>query len=258
MAGYSMFWRGVITMMLMCMPLMVTAQRDVMLTRAQLDSLVNPTISTQAPDVLEVDAQHKNLGKIGAEDMINVSYTLRNTASYPVTITELRSSCSCLKVTSKPTTIEPNGTIRIEAQFNPTGRSGEFRQNIHLYTDLDSSYPTKRLSIEGIVENNDAWSYLPEYMGLLRLSRKEVIINSQGSERIAIANSGSKPLRLSAHSTLPGLQLRTEPEVLDPGTEGDMVISYIGELATTLSTMLVVEGVDAVAPQRVIKVTIKR
>jgi hypothetical protein len=37
-----------------------------------------------------------------------------------------------------------------------------------------------------------------------------------------------------------------------------MVISYIGELATTLSTMLVVEGVDAAAPQRVIKVTIKR
>jgi hypothetical protein len=102
-------------------------------------------------------------------------------------------------------------------------------------------------------------------MGTLRLSRKSVTLDGvrrdiTRTERIAIANSGTRDLRLTAQSTTPSITLRTEPEILAPGAEGDIVISYTPteEVTTDMETMLVVEGCEARASERVIRITIKR
>jgi hypothetical protein len=55
-----------------------------------------------------------------------------------------------------------------------------------------------------------------------------------------------------------GLSLRCEPEVLQPGQEGDIVIWYSGDLTTDLNTILVLEGVEASPVDRIIKVKLKR
>ena len=259
MAGCSMFWRGIITMVLLCYPIMAMAQRDFP-TRQELDSLVNPSPSKRAAGAFITPERHMNIGTIGAGELTSVSFTLHNTTSEPIAITEIRSSCSCLRVATKPQVVKAHETIRIDASLNTEGRKGEFRHNILIYTLLDNNHPTERLSVEGFVQNDDQWLHLPESMGDLRLTRKEVTIVGQGEERIAMANTSTKPIRLKALATVAGLSLRTEPDVIEAGAEGNIIISYKPSraLVSDLETMLIVEGVDASAMERVIKIKIKR
>jgi hypothetical protein len=148
--------------------------------------------------------------------------------------------------------------ITVEAHFNPEGRNGGFRQKILLYTDLDDKLPTEQLTIEGVIENDDEWLHLPYCMGELRMSRKEMTITSRGEERISVANSGDKPMRLRATTTVAGLYMRTEPEVINPGMEGDIVVVYDNEPIGEINTILIIEGINAMPSERMIKVKIKR
>ena len=250
-------WRVIIAMMLLCAPLMATAQRHNFLSRAALDSLVNPTLSTKASGALRATAKSKNIGTISAEEVIKISFTLRNATSTAITITKLRSSCSCLRVVTKPTVVEPNATISVDAEFNPAGRNGSFSHNILLYTSLDTERPTERLTLEGEVRNGDEWLHLPERMGALRLSRKEVTLTSRGYERIIVANTSSQPLRLTAQPSLAGLEFRCEPEIIEAGEEGNIALRYIGE-PRDLTTLLIVEGISGRPTERMIKITIKQ
>lgn len=250
-------WRVIIAMMLLCAPLMATAQRHNFLSRAALDSLVNPTLSAKASGALRATAKSKNIGTISAEEVIKISFTLRNVTSTAITITKLRSSCSCLRVITKPTVVEPNATISVDAEFNPAGRNGSFSHNILIYTSLNAERPTERLTLEGEVRNGDEWLHLPERMGALRLSRKEITLTTKGYERIIVANTSSQPLRLTAQPSLTGLEFRCEPEILEAGEEGYIALRYIGE-PRDITTMLIVEGITGRPTERMIKITIKQ
>ena len=258
MAGCSMqWWRVIVAIAVMCQPLGAMAQREHLLRRAEIDSLVNPQLSTKAIAALGVDSSDHNLGVIDADTPQQVSYRVRNNTSQPIIITELRSSCSCLKITSSPSRIEAGESLEVVAMFNPRGRNGGFMLNIWVYTNLDSQYPTARLTLSGEVRSADTWLHLPKQMGPLRMSRKEVTIATRGRERIAVANTSTMPLRLKAHTTVKGLELNTEPEVIEPGGEAEIVISYQGE-PMEHKTMLVVEGITGKATERIISVTLKR
>ena len=244
---------------LICLPLVAMAQRDFP-TRQQLDSLVNPTQSKSAAGALVADTKERNVGTIGTEEVLRLNYTLMNTTSQPITITEIRSSCSCLRVATKPQVVKSKESVTIEAQLSTKGRSGEFRHNIFVYTHLDTSHPTERLSVRGTIENIDEWLHLPKQMGPLRVTRKEVTITGRGEERIAVANTSTKGVTLTALSTIEGLSLRTEPKVIEAGKEGDIVICYNPTTAPRhdIETMLIVEGVEASPRERTIRITIKR
>lgn len=237
-----------------------SAQGRGFLSREALDSLVNPSVSTKAMGILECKEGVLNVGTISDESVVVVRYLVRNTSNRSVVITQLRSSCGCLKVATSLTAIEPNGSVEVVANFDPKGRNSSFRYNILLYTELDNTYPSLRLTLEGKVESHDSWSHLPYRMGGLRLSRKAVAINSRGVERIACANGTDSPMRLSARSTVAGLALCTEPEIIAPNSEGDIVITYDPKtaLSTDLRTMLIVEGVEATPTERMITITITK
>ena len=242
----------------LCMPAGVMAQRNTLPTRQQLDSLVNPAQSIKGAGTLVVETKSIDLGTIEGEDLINFSFGVRNTTEETITITNLSASCSCIKLLTKPTVVAPHASLRVDARFNPAGRNSSFRYTIRVYTNLDPELPTERVTVTGDVKCSDEWYNLPERAGALRLSRKVVTIADRGEERIAVANSSNRALQITSHSTLPGLTLRCEPAVLEPGGEGDIVISYSGELTTELNTMLILEGVEATPSERMIKVTIQR
>lgn len=252
-------------MLLLAATMGVTAQQRTLPSREALDSLVNPSLSDIAARMIAIEPTTIDLGEVGDDAPINILFTIANTTTEPITITEIRTSCSCLKVTSGIEHLAAAESARLRAEFNPRGRNGEFLLRVLVYTSQDATRPAARLDIEGMVVASDIWGHLPESMGTLRLSRKSVTLDGvrkaiTRTERIAIANSGTRDLRLTAQSTTPGITLRTEPEILAPGAEGDIVISYTPteEVTTDMETMLVVEGCEARASERVIRITIKR
>ena len=237
------------------------AQERRVLSRAELDALVNPTLSEVAQGAIVAEPATRNMGEVADTDKVNAYFTLRNTTAEAIEITEVRSSCSCLKVVTPITCIEAERSVTLRAEFNPAGRNGGFSIPILLYTTLDKTHPTTRLVVEGSVMATDEWSHLPEQMGTLRLSRRSVTFDSvTRTERIAVVNTGDTPLRLSVRPTTEGISLRTEPEVLMPNAEGDIVITYspTTEPEQNIETAIIVEGCGTARPtERMIKITIK-
>ena len=244
--------------LLAVMPMSLSAQSRSLLSREALDSLVNPHSSPKASGVLTLSQSRIALGDIEDDEAVYFNFELRNTSEHSVTITEFRPSCGCIKVETKPQSIAPNATLRVCALFNPAGRNSEFSYRINIYTDLDSELPAERVMVEGCVKSLDRWLHLPQRAGVLRLSRKDVELSSRGRERIAVANSGDKAITITAKPMEEGLTLRCEPEVLQPNAEGNIYICYSGEIVSEIATILILEGVEASAAERMIKVKLKK
>lgn len=248
------------------LPVCASAQGRTTLSRAALDSLVNPALSTTAEGVLHSDMECIDIGTIEGGGRHEVCFTIRNISDEEVIIDRLRSSCSCLSIGTTPQHLDSGNSLDIEATLNTAGRSGRFSHNILIYTSKDKMLPTLRMRIEGEIINNDTWLHLPVEMGCLRLSRNSLVLDNirvgaRRSERIACANSGEHTLHISATSTIEGLTLRCEPEMLMPGAEGDIVVSYEPTVelpVPELRTALIVEGVEASPTQRMINITIRR
>ena len=237
------------------------AQERRVLSREELDALVNPTLSEVAVGAIVAEPATRNVGEVADSERVNTYFVLRNTTAEAIEISELRSSCSCLKITTSITRIEAGESITLRAEFNPTGRNGGFSIPILLYTPIDTKHPTLRLTVEGSVVATDEWSHLPQRMGTLRMSRKSVIFTPDTrTERIAVVNVGNSAIRLSAHPTTEGITLRTEPELLQPNEEGDIVITYspTAKPIRDIETAIIVEGCGTARPsERMIKITIK-
>ena len=244
--------------MLALLPLSLSAQSRGFISREALDSLVNPKNSTKGTGALLVSPSTVELGEISGDELVYFNFEVKNISSKRITITEFRSSCGCVEVFSKPQSIAPNATFKVRASFNPSGRSSAFSYRVNLYTDLDSELPTERVTVVGNVISDDEWQHLPKRAGALRLSRNEVVLNSRGEERIVVANSGDKAITITAKPTVDGLSLRCEPAVLMPGSEGNIFIGYKGTIASDLTTILILEGVEASPAERMIKVKLKR
>ena len=238
------------------------AQERRVLSRAELDALVHPTLSEVAEGAIVAEPAVRNMGKVADTDKVNAYFTLRNTTTEVINITDIRPTCSCLEVASTITHIEAGESVTLRAEFNPTGRNGGFSIPILLYTTLDPKHPTLRLTVEGSVVATDEWSHLPESMGTLRLSRKSVTFDrNTRTERIAVVNVGENPVTLSAKPTAEGITLRTEPELLQPNAEGDIVITYspTTEPMRDIETAIIVEGCGTARPsERMIKIIIKK
>lgn len=238
----------------------LSAQQRVLLSRSALDSLVYPALSAEARGkVVGTPAKH-NLGCIDDTKRVTVEFCLHNTTSDAVAITSLRPTCSCVEVLSYAEVLQPGDSGKVSLSFNPAGRNGAFSIDVFAYTDIDSDRPTERLTLIGEVRANDNWSHLRYTAGDLRLSRRQVHFKANTEERIVCANAGDKPLRITARSTVDGLTLRTEPEIIAPNTSGAIIISYRAEerSAMTLRTMLILEGVESSPTERMITVTIEK
>ena len=234
-------------------------------SRAEIDKMVNPSLSTIAKRAVCAKNSVVELGTIGQDEQRTVSFTLKNTSATTVAITELRSTCSCLKVVTKPKALRPNEELEVVAMFNASGRTSKVKLDIFVYTSLDTKSPTERLTVTGTMAQSSKFSHLPYSMGELKLSRQSVTLDNTRvgatrSERIAVANAGTKELKITAQSTVEGLTLRLEPTILKPGKEGDIVISYTPRRAVTedIQTLLILEGCSGQPTQRAIKITIKR
>ena len=258
MAG---MWRYFLATVFVLTAVGATAQERRVLTRAELDALVNPTLSEVAVGVIVAEPATRNIGEVADTDKINAYFTLCNTNVEAIEITAIRSSCSCLKIVTPITRIKAGESVTLRAEFNPAGRNGAFSIPILIYTTLDTSHPTMRLTVEGSVIATDEWSHLPERMGVLRMSRKNVVFNSNThTERIAVVNVGETPISLSAQPTIDGITLSTEPKQLQPNEDGDIVITYAPtiELKHDIETAIIVEGCGQARPtERMIKITIK-
>lgn len=238
------------------------------LTRAQIDSIMNPTLHADAGDLLLVDKASYDIGKLSeADSPVTRDFLLRNVSDSPLRILRVRTTCGCTVSTFDTVAIAPGDAAKVSLTYNPKNRPGTIDVDGFVYLEGYERQPMARLSLYGEVLDSDVWRHLPQAMGTLRLKRKEVHFTElppkgETTMRVLCANSGTKPLKLTSKILPPYAALHTEPAVIAPGEEADLVVTIdVDRLPSKegdIRASLIVDGVAGKPSERTLQIMISR
>ncbi|MBO5865321.1 MAG: DUF1573 domain-containing protein [Bacteroidaceae bacterium] len=259
--------RHILFLLLVAVNVVSVAQEKRIMSREMLDSLMSPKLMPNGGQVFRFDTLQLDFGVIYETDApLTMDYGFVNVSGKSVTITRVTTNCGCTVAEIGDSLLVPDerGVIRI--MFNPRGRSGTVDTNTFVYTSLSDREPVAKLTLLGNVIDNDEWNHLPCSMGALRLKRKEVVFESMKAgtfpqQRIACANVGTVPLKLSSVLLPPYISLSTQPAEIAPGEEGDIVITINADMLpsnASRSFNVVVSGVDGRISDRTLNVKLEK
>ena len=191
------------------------------------------------------------------------SAKLRNTGAETLAITQIKSTCGCLKAEPTKRVVAPNEEIAVALKYYPRGHAGRVRQRVLLYTNLSNERPSAVLTLTGLVTAaEDKSFYYPYTRGVLRLRQDTVRLSGEREvQRIAIMNGGSTELKLEIDTNfLPkGVSVRFEPSKIAPKGQGDMVVEYNPTSETTPANLgkIYIKGLNLPPRQSAIEVILK-
>lgn len=247
--------RFMILSALMCCPGLLMAQGTHPLTRQEIDSLLNPSLLKGAEKLLEFEQTVINLGEMTEDDApVTVKFAFRNIGTKPVVITKIHTDCGCTAAHTDKLQIQPGEKGTISVTYTPKNHPGTIDANTFVYSSLSDKQPLAKLVLLGNVQpGGDEWSRYPYVMGKLRLKQNKVTFhvgaggNGKQTERILCGNSGTKDLKLSVMNLPQYATFRTEPEIIKPGQEADIVISIDASKITrktkSFKAPLILDGV---------------
>ncbi len=237
-------------------------------SRAEIDSLLNPPLLQNAETILRFDETVQSVGTLTEDDEPVVrKFVCTNMGSQAVELVRVQTTCSCMTAGYAKGVIPSGGQREITLTYFPKNHPGTVDSNAFVYLSLSPETPVARLTLIGnVIPGADEWGRYPYFMGKLRLKQKQLTLEVEESEvvtgRILCANSGEKPLRLSALMIPEFADFHTEPEVIHPGSEADLVISIRKSMLpanrkASLTFPVVVEGVDGRPSDRTLKIMVK-
>ncbi len=227
-------WRYYLLYWLMVFSLPTTlGRRGIAYQSVEVDSLINPPLLKEGGEMFSFDSLRIHIGSIYDTDAPRTyTFPFRNVSGKNVRITKITTSCGCTAAAFSLGTLAPGMESMVTLVYNPKNRIGTVETYAFVYTDISEKHPVARLMLIGEVVCSDEWRYLPSTMGTLRMKRKQIVFSEMTSnvcpsERILCANIGKKPLKLSAQMLPPYAVFQTEPEVIPPGQEADIIISSL-------------------------------
>ena len=250
-------------------PMHIGAQDTKGYSREKIESLVNPPLLKGGEAVLRFVSVKENIGILSEDDAPRiVHFSFRNVGDSTVTVTRVATTCGCTVARFSKSTILPGQEGSISLTYNPKNHPGTIDANAFVYSSLSEKSPIARLSLLGnVVPGKDEWSRFPFTMGVLRLKRiqldfPELTSSAKPSERILCGNSGKTPLKLSAVILPPYMEFKTEPEIIQPGEEADIVVTIDGSkvpvrVGGQLKYSLLLDGVNGRPTDRQLKITLK-
>lgn len=246
--------------LLLLQPAALCAQVKKRPSREAMDSLLNPKLCPAAEKILLFEKKVENIGTIAESDSARVvQFVFRNVSNKPVTITRVTTHCGCTTAKAPLEPVAAGASAVIAVKYNPKGRSGTIDTNAFVYADCAGSAPVAKLTILGNVVDENEWSHLPCVMGTLRLKRTKITFREGRTvARIPCANVGKKPLELKAAILPVYATFATEPKVVEPGEEADLVVSINpAETGSARRFAIVVDGVSGAISSRTINAIIE-
>jgi len=191
-----------------------------------------------------------DLGTLKDTDVpVTATFTYVNTATEPVRIERVQTSCGCTVVCGLTgQEIAAGGSGLLQFTYNPHNQVGDVEVEALVY--VKGQVDTK-LVLAAHVEESELYSHYKIQMGPLRLRSAEVVYNNRGPqvERIAVGNTSGQSITLSALMLPPGVSISTEPEVIPPGGEADLIIRMDNRKRTS-QLPIILDGLDCPPSQR--------
>lgn len=234
---------------------LVTASAQIkIIPREQLEASANPRHSADSA-WLQFDSKTIIAEPMKDNDAPRVfRYSMKNTGPEAVQIMRLTTTCSCAMAVCDRKVVKPGETAVISVTYDPKGHPGRFERRIFVYTQEGMS-PAAILKLAVTVGRSDRFADLYKYeMGSIRLRRPGVTFRSAAKavERIPFVNVSGAPLKLQCDKAmLPDcLGFSVEPELLEDGEEGEIIISFDPDKGVVRETMSVIMKGLGVSPSR--------
>lgn len=232
--------------------------------------LALPTEAVAQKQLLKFDQLLIDAGTM-TEDDAPRTYTFvgKNISKRVLHITQVKTSCGCTSSTVKNKVLQPGDSCQVQLTFNPNRYPGTINTGALVYLQEVDGKAAARLVLSGkVLPGADVWARYPHKMGALRLKQvrasiTEVRPGTQPSARILCGNSGDKPLRLSSLVLPQYARLTTEPEIIQPGDEADLVVTIIADkipatMPQSFTFPVILEGLDARPSDRTIQISVER
>lgn len=214
-----------------CMLIGISASAQIrIISREKLDSMSNPVLAENSAAL-----QFEELC-IAAEPMNeddapgSFTYRFRNVSDSPLRISRIATTCVCTAAECDRRTIDAGDEAVITVTYNPKGHPGRFERRIFVYTE-EYARPSAILKLAvDVSAGSDMTGLYPLSMGKIRLrsGAVKVLPSRMSVERLSFLNVSGQRLKLQCEDMmLPDcLSFRTEPEVVEDGKEGEIVISF--------------------------------
>lgn len=194
--------------------------------QSKLDSVANPrTVAS----VLVVESTLVDLGRVNESAVTECRVGVTNTGKVPI-LFSTRATCRCLSA--------DNGVVKggekseIVLKFSGKGFPGPFDHKLFVYRGNDTQTPIAVVRVKGyVVADADPKNNYPYPCGGLLLRTPSVRFSNSRTERIACINGSQRAVRVAKDALLSSAEVsvKSEPETLQPGKEGDLVITLTGE-----------------------------
>lgn len=246
------------------------AQNSPASLQARRDSLLNPSLMKQAERVLRFEKSVQNIGTLTEDDVpVTYRFVCTNVSNRPLLIKRATSTCSCVTVGLDSKELLPGKQQVVNLTFHPKNHPGTIDTHVFVYLSSSDKTPVARLTLTGnVLPGKDEWARFPYSMGKLRLKQNtmtfgEVRTGHRSTERIFCGNSSSKPMQLTAPILPAYVTFHTEPAVIPPGGEGDIVVTVDASLIPVgakaeFTFPIIIEGVSARPSDRTLNIKVKR
>lgn len=226
--------------------------------QSRLDSIAKPaTVGEGKMRIIE--GAESNFGELQEGQKWSTQIKWQNISSEPLVVTRVTTGCSCVRAEYSRQTVAPKQTASVQVTFNSLGRVGGVMQRVYIYTNLSESTPSAIATIRGRVKTSPENEAYPEAMGDLRLRSRRVTIDKGQGGRISIPvrNVGTRSLRITSDAMFQtdGVTLRLEPEVLEAGAEGVLIVECESRVET--SRKVYVGGVEVAPRNRTIDIVVE-
>ncbi len=256
------------------------AQESHARSQEEVERIVNPPLMKPGEQPLRFEHTMQNIGTLTEDDAPQTYFFgCTNTGKAIVSIARISTTCGCAAAelrregSAQPVTLPhnvlPGETCTVVLTYHPKNHPGTVDANAFIYLSSSVKTPAARLTLTGnVLPSADEWARYPYAMGTLRLKQnqlhfRELTAGMQPSERILCGNSGNRPLRLSALLLPEFATFRTEPEVIAPGNEADIVLTIDAsaipaEKGTEFTFPVILEGVGGRPSDRTLTVKVNR
>lgn len=230
--------------------------------KERLEAVASPRLSADS-SALSFDRRHIVAEPMNEDDAPKTfRYKFTNVSDREVTITSVKTTCSCLTAVTETVSLLPDDTSEIIVRYNPKGHPGKFERKVFVYTS-EGNDPAAVLKLSVDVQTGaDLSGEWPLQMGGIRMRRNEITFQYgvKSAEKLRFINLTGNPLRLDCekHFLPASLTFRTEPEVVEAGQTGEMIISYDPSVKAEDGMKIILKGLGLPPSKSSIKVKMKK
>lgn len=187
---------------------------------------------TLNPKISFYETEH-DFGSIKEEDgKVQTVFEFKNLGQEPLIVRNVTSSCGCTTPSYSREPILPGNSGKITAVFDPSNRPGAFLKHITVYTNADNKPVV--LTLKGNVAKRapTVADKYPYSFDNIRLNKSHVsfLKMDKGEKKTSTVNiintSEIQPVTIDFTRVPDYIQIKSEPQILQPGESGKIIIDY--------------------------------